>query len=128
MGTYVLSDWPAYGDDARGRLRYDTDGNVWVILDVRGHSIGADELLSRAPNASGDEFVAYSGTYEIDSLMGTIVHNVEIASRSSWVGSSFFRWFRLEDDRLTLSINPEFRNPLTWRRIAQVSDRNRTRN
>ncbi len=76
-------------------------------------------------NASGsDEYraamrglVAYYGTYEIDRATGRVIHHVEAASNTAWVGDDFVRWYRFEGDDLRLSLNPEFENTLLWKRL-----------
>ena len=46
-----------------------------------------------------------------------MIHHLEAASNPSWIGTDFIRWCRFDGNRLTLSLNPEFRSTLVRERL-----------
>ena len=47
-----------------------------------------------------------------------MTHHVESASNPAWIGDDFVRWYRLDGDRLVLSLSEDFDVTLAWQRLA----------
>jgi hypothetical protein len=61
--------------------------------------------------------VAYYGSYDIDESTGRVIHHVEAASNPAWIGDDFVRWYRFDGNKLVISLNSGFDNPLVWVRM-----------
>ena len=96
--------------DCVGILMYDSIGNMTAQLmrpncpkfksgDMRK---GTTEEITDAFNG----FVAYFGTYKINSGNETIEHRIQGSLFPNWVGEAQVRHYSFEGDRLTLSSLP----------------------
>ena len=118
VGVYTLTKYTGHGDKPTGRLAYDTSGRMWIML------LPPDRQPlnnSSAPEEFRDTMrrvVAYYGTYKIDEPSGSVIHTVEEASNPAWVGENFRRWYYLNGPDLFISLNPDFDDPLVWRRLT----------
>jgi hypothetical protein len=69
-----------------------------------------------------DTFIAWCGTYKLDSASSTVTHSPELAWTPSYVGSTQPRPFRLEGNRLIITathglVDPEIqKRVLVWER------------
>jgi hypothetical protein len=115
-----------YGRDLRGYLFYNADGYMSAAFmnGERGHSGDAD-LSKAALTSSYDQFMAYTGPFEVRG--DKITHFVEVSSLELWVGSVQERWFKIDGDRLELLTAPLAVGSdapvarLVWHRVAKPS-------
>jgi Lipocalin-like domain len=80
-----------YGKHPVGRLSYDTQGRMSVLI------MGPDRTRFKAETSAAgtteekaaafDTFVAYAGTYRVDETSHTIVHGIDITSYPNFEGS-----------------------------------------
>jgi len=96
-----------FGEDAFGRLMYDSNGNVSVFLMKTGRSkFASDDRMEGTAEEKLEAFegsLAYCGTYEIDEDEGTITHHVEGANFPNWEETDQLRFFKLSGNQLTLT-------------------------
>lgn len=96
-----------YGEHPKGYIVYDASGHVHVQI---------MRMPAAVPFASGDDtqgtndevraayrgYVAYFGTYHIDTQKGLVVHRIEGSLMPSYLGTDQPRPFRIERDVLTI--------------------------
>lgn len=119
VGVYELARYAGHGDEPTGRISYDDDGRMWAILAPHDRTAVSNDSPPEDYVAAMRGLVAYYGTYDVDEETGRVVHHVEAASNTAWVGDDFTRWYRFEDGDLVLSLNPDFLNPLLWARLPE---------
>lgn len=94
-----------YGENLTGYLFYNDDGFMSAAFMNAARGMGGDGELSKAAEASSyDQFMAYSGPYEVTG--DKIRHDVEVSSLEVWVGSVQERWYKIDGDRLDLLTQP----------------------
>ena len=107
-----------YGDGPVGLLLYGPDGYMSATL----------MRPDRPPFASGDRlrgtpeevrlasegFLAYCGTYDLDTSEGLIVHHVTAADFPNIVGTDLVRRYVVENGHLVLETQPVLRAGKTW--------------
>jgi hypothetical protein len=117
IGVYTLGEYALHGDEPIGRISYDASGRMWAMLlppdrqPVTGSST-AEEVRDTMRGV-----VAYYGSYDIDESTGRVIHHVEAASNPAWIGDDFVRWYRFDGNKLVISLNSGFDNPLVWVRM-----------
>jgi hypothetical protein len=114
-----------YGRDLTGYLFYNAEGfmSAAFMNSARGAK-GEGELSEAARASSYDQFMAYTGPFEVRG--DKITHFVEVSSLEVWIGTVQERWFKIDGDRLDLltqalavgSDAPVGR--LTWHRVAHA--------
>ena len=57
-----------------------------------------------------DTFIAYCGTYKLDSTASTVTHYPSVAWRPAYVGSTQPRPFKLEGNRLIITVTEGMAN------------------
>lgn len=117
VGVYALAEYRAHGAEPIGRISYDEAGRMWAMLFPPGREPISNDSTPDEYRDTMRGVVAYYGSYDVDEATGRVIHHVEAASNPSWVGTDFIRWFRFENGDLRISLNPEFNNPLLWRRL-----------
>jgi hypothetical protein len=76
-----------------------------------------------------DTFIAYCGTYKVDSEMAVVYHYPIIAWSPAFVGSTQARPFRLEGDKLIITVTENLGDPrmekrvLVWQRAEPTGQR-----
>ncbi len=113
------SEWTyPYGKNPKGYFVYDNTGHVMIQIMKTPHS---------PPFASGDDdkptveemkkaftgYVAYFGTYTVDTAKNVVTHHVEGSLKPSFIGSNQPRPFILTGDRLIIG------DGKTWRRVLE---------
>ena len=98
-----------YGEHPQGYFVYDPTGHLSVqimrtpaLTPFPGMREGTGEA-SRYKEAFL-AYVAYFGTYTIDTAKGTVTHHVEGSLRPDYAGTDQVRPFRIEGDRLIIEI------------------------
>jgi Lipocalin-like domain len=102
-----------FGSNPVGYINYAPDGRMMVI------QVRNDRKKPAGPTASTEESAAlfkgllgYAGTYTING--DEITHHVDISWNESWTGTDQTRRFKIEGDRLSLSMGPS-PNPVDGR-------------
>ena len=100
-GTWVQVEAPP---DRIGLIVYTSTGHMTV------------HLMRRDRGTSGG-YTAYFGPFEVHAQDGYVIHHRTGHLDPDNVGVDAKRFFSLAGDTLTLTVAPENRNRLTWRRI-----------
>jgi hypothetical protein len=94
-----------YGRELTGYLFYNEDGYMSAaFMSADRGRIGDGELSKAAEVSSYDNFMAYTGPFEVNG--DKITHNVEVSSLEAFIGSVQERWFKIDGDRLDLLTAP----------------------
>ena len=132
VGTWRLVSWEIVsadgvshpmGPDALGYLSYNRGGRVFVQVMRRNRGELTDDGVVAA---SADQlrdvlggYLAYAGSYQVDSAAGTVTHRIECALLPAAVGTDLTRWIELDGSRLTLHLTPPAATePGTGSRVA----------
>ena len=113
---------PGLGPHAKGYLMYEPDGHMCAaLMDPDRPSWNEPYKATDAEKiASFDTFIAYCGTYKLDSERSTVTHYPEVAWMPSYVGSNQARPFTLEGNRLIITVtisDPKTqKRTLVWQR------------
>jgi lipocalin-like protein len=95
-----------FGSHPQGFLMYEADGHMCATL-VNGDR-PAWKDPAKPTNAEKvayyDTLVAYCGTFKLDSTTSTVTHYPSIAWAPAYVGSTQPRPFRLEGNRLIITV------------------------
>ena len=110
-GEWVVSD--VLGPDPLGILIYDEHRNMAAQLARRDRSI-PDAEDSPAELVNG--YVAYFGTYEVDSTAGTVSHHRSAHNNAELGHLTVVRYFEFDGDMLTLTVAPDREFRLIWKR------------
>ena len=73
--------------------------------------------LMRSDRGESGGYTAYFGPYDVNAQEGFIIHHRTGHLNPDNVGVDAKRFFAFEGDTLTLTVAPENRNRLTWRRV-----------
>lgn len=115
-----------FGRELTGYLFYNSDGYMSAAF-MNGERGGTrDAELSQAARASSyDQFMAYTGPFEVRA--DKITHFVEVSSLEVWIGTTQERWFKIDGDRLDLLTAPLAVGGdapvgrLVWHRVTNAS-------
>lgn len=132
-GSWKLQKWTAesangevvypYGDDAKGVITYDKFGNmaVQVMKNKRPRFLSEDPLNAQAEEVwdAYNGFIAYSGTYEVDTSLNKVIHHISLSSFPNWIDQNQIRYYKFDDDHLILSTDliGVSKHKLIWRRL-----------
>ena len=90
-----------YGQDLTGYLFYNEAGFMSAaFMNAERGRVPDGELSEAAKASTYDQFMAYSGPYEICG--DKIRHFVEVSSLEVWTGTYQERWYKVDGDRLDL--------------------------
>jgi len=124
-GSVTGQDEPTLPDGAHpvGFLMYQADGHMCAVL-TNGDTQAED--LTKATDAEkiahSQSFSAYCGTLRLDPENSTMYHYPSVALSPSFVGSTQPRPFRMEGDKLIITMTKGLRDPkmeklvLVWQR------------
>jgi hypothetical protein len=116
------------GANLIGRLGYEPNGEMWVMLGRRDRPKFA--AAPGAPNGTPEEisaaffgFVSYYGTYSLDEEHLRVTHKIEFCSLPIWAGTTQTRSYTLEGNRLILRNDltvdgKAVQDRLTWERAT----------
>lgn len=132
-GSWELKKWTAelksgeivfpYGADAKGILTYDKYGNMAVQLMKNNRpKFSSEDPLNAQPEEVWDAyngFIAYSGSYEVDTSSNKVIHHIKLTSFPNWVGKNQTRYYEFKDDNLILSTDliGESKHKLIWEKL-----------
>ena len=90
-----------YGEELTGYLFYNEEGFMSAaFMNAERGRVPDGELGAAAAASSYDQYMAYSGPYEING--DQIRHFVEVSSLEVWTGTFQERWYKIDGDRLEL--------------------------
>ncbi|MDA0770205.1 MAG: lipocalin-like domain-containing protein [Chloroflexi bacterium] len=107
-----------YGDAPYGKIIYDADGNLGVLLTASDREKFASDNPARSTpdEAKGamDKMMAYCGTYAIDNEKQIVTHQLEASSFPNWENSDQVRIFTFDGNQLKLESLPTQFRDVTW--------------
>ena len=99
-----------FGDAPIGRITCTADGHMSAQILRAGRPPFADhDLYGGTPaekRAAYDSFIAYYGSFEVDSANHVVTHHVVGSLFPNWVGGDQQRYYAISGDELTLSTKP----------------------
>lgn len=114
-----------FGEDAEGYIMYRDDGYMQVAIMApdrpRFESGRMREGTMEEKAAASQGYISYAGTYTICD--DTITHHVEVAWFPNMVGQDNVRRYRMDGNRVRLSVPPvdidgkTITQHLTWERV-----------
>jgi len=114
-----------YGKDLAGYLFYNADGFMSAaFMNAERGRVPDGELSEAAKASTYDQFMAYSGPFEVNG--DRIRHFVDVSALEVWTGTIQERWFKIDGDRLelltqALSVGSEAPvGRLVWHRVKQA--------
>jgi hypothetical protein len=113
---------PELGPHPIGFIMYEPDGHMCASIMNPDRPAWKDPVKATDAEkiTSFDTFIAYCGTFKLDSEHSTVTHYPEVAWMPSYVGSTQPRPFRLEGNRLIITAkisNPAVeKRTLVWER------------
>jgi hypothetical protein len=108
-----------FGPHPHGFLMYQPDGYMCASIVDGDRPVWKDPAKATDAEkiAYYDSFIAYCGTFKLDSATSTVTHFPEIAWTPSYVGSTQPRPFRLEGNRLIITATRGLTNPEIQKRV-----------
>ncbi len=114
-----------YGEELVGYLFYNAEGFMSAaFMNAARGKVPDGELGAAAQASSYDQYMAYSGPYEVNG--DKIRHFVEVSSLEAWTGTFQERWFKIDGDQLdlltaSLAIGTDAPvGRLSWRRVERA--------
>lgn len=110
------------GAHAIGFIMYEPDGHMCAsIMNPDRPPLKSIDKASAAEKAAFyDTFIAYCGTYKLDAEKSMVTHYPVVAWTPAYVGSTQLRPFKIEGDRLTITVDNPLaavtRRVLVWER------------
>ena len=100
------------GPHPKGFLMYEPDGHMCATLVNSDRPAWKDFAKSTDAEkiAYYDTFIAYCGTYKLDSTVSTVTHYPSVAWTPAYVGSTQPRPFKLEGNRLIITVTEGMAN------------------
>jgi len=133
IGSWELKKWTAelndgteifpFGEDAIGRITYKKNGemSVHVMKNNRPKFLSEDPLQAKPEEVviAYNDFLSYSGSYEVHKKPNQVVHQIKISSFPNWTGQNQIRKFEFKDDKLILSTDTigSSKHKLVWQLI-----------
>src|SRR5215469_6273761 len=95
-----------FGPHPKGFLMYEPDGHMCATLVNSDRPAWKD--FAKASDAEKiayyDTFIAYCGTFRLDSAASTVTHYPSVAWMPAYVGSTQPRPFKLDGNRLIITV------------------------
>ena len=130
VGTYRLVSYVAADssgmletlDYSAGRITYDETGHMTEQLMRGDRPPRTDRPLTDAERAAAySSYMAYLGTYEVDTDKGTVTHHVEAALAPNLVGTHQVQDYEFSADgntlTLTIKSGDQGTGTITWERF-----------
>ena len=108
-----------FGPHPRGFIMYQPDGYMCATIVNGDRPVWKDPAKATDAEkiAYYDSFIAYCGTFKLDSATSTVTHFPEVAWTPSYVGSVQPRPFRLEGNRFIITATRGLSNPEIQKRV-----------
>ena len=141
LGTWELVSYTAQdnhggpvtyplGRDALGLIMYTADGYMSAQLMRRDRpAFDRPEIAGGTPEqwaAAAAGYLAYSGPFTVDELVGVLHHQVTVSLIPNWLNHTQLRHSKLHGEHLTLSAttrgtdNTETISTLVWKRAPEL--------
>ena len=104
-GEWVVNT-STFGPEPQGVIMYDGEGTMGV------HIVRRDREAERTANG----YFAYYGHYVVDGERGIVTHRLESHINPRQATNDMVRGFEFDGDSLTLTVEPQRRTRLVWRR------------
>ena len=100
------------GPHPKGFLMYEPDGHMCATLVNSDRARWKDSAKATDAEkiAYYDTFIAYCGTYKLDTTASTVTHYPSVAWTPAYVGSTQPRPFKLEGNRLIITVTEGMAN------------------
>ncbi len=99
-----------YGSHPIGYLNYSSDGHVMLMMIKDNRQKPKEQNISPLEaEALIKSMTSYAGTYQVKD--DKIIHNIEVSWNESWTGTEQVRYYKLEGNRLILTMAP-FNDPV----------------
>lgn len=108
---------PAYGAEPTGTIRYEADGHmaVQIMPDTSRPAGPSESTPAEAPVIPG--YIAYFGTYTIDTQARTVCHE-RVGNVSSGEPRTVVRHYQfLPGGRLALTLDEDLAAQVVWERV-----------
>jgi len=108
-----------FGPHPHGFIMYQPDGYMCATIVNGDRPVWKDPAKATDAEkiAYYDSFIAYCGTFKLDSATSTVTHFPEVAWTPSYVGSAQPRPFRLEGNRFIITATRGLSNPEIQKRV-----------
>jgi hypothetical protein len=115
-----------FGAHPQGFLMYEPDRHMCAVLANGDRPAWKDKAKATDAEkiAYYDTLIAYCGSYNLDSAASVVTHYPTVAWSPDYVGSTQPRPFRLEGNKLIITVSKGLTNPraekrvLVWQRAA----------
>jgi len=113
-----------YGDDIFGRLMYDPDGYMSVVLMHPDRpAFASGDPMNGTPEeikTAFERYDSYCGTYTIDEKKGVVIHHIQGSLFPNWVGVDQLRYIQIYNDTLTINSPPILAKGIEWNVEAKL--------
>jgi hypothetical protein len=113
--------WPSvqFGSHPNGFIMYEPDGHMCATIANGDRPAWKDPARPTDAEkiAYYDTFIAYCGTFKLDSANSTLTHYPSVAWTPAYVGSTQPRPFRLEGNRLIITVTRGLNDPAIQKRV-----------
>jgi hypothetical protein len=108
-----------FGPHPQGFLMYEPDGHMCATIANGDRPAWKDPAKPNDAEkiAYYDTFIAYCGTFKLDSAASTVTHYPSVAWTPAYVGSTQPRPFRLEGNRLIITATRGFSDTAIKKRV-----------
>jgi Lipocalin-like domain len=101
-GRAISYPWGAH---PAGKLTYTTSRNVWALV-----------AKPNAPKVNVADALWYTGTFDVHSRTGTVVHHVQYSNLPAYERTDLVRRYRFAGSGLTLTVSGNPSLVITWTR------------
>ncbi len=108
-----------FGSRPHGFIMYEPDGYMCATIANGDRPAWKDSVnpTDAEKIAYYDTFIAYCGTFKLDSATSTVTHYPEVAWSPAYVGSTQPRPFRLEGNKLIITATRGLSDPSIQKRV-----------
>ena len=108
-----------FGPHPKGFLMYEPDGHMCATLVNSDRPAWKDSAKATDAEkiAYYDSFIAYCGTFKLDSATSTVTHFPSVAWTPAYVGSTQPRPFKLEGNHLIITVTQGMSDPAVAKRV-----------
>jgi len=119
MQDATLQPSKTFGPHPHGFIMYGPDGYMCATIVNGDRAPWTDPAKPTEAEKAAyyDTFLAYCGTYKLDSASSTVTHYPEVAWTQAYVGSTQPRPFKLEGDRFIITLTKGISDPSIKQRV-----------